>query len=274
MGPDNWSKKPRDHLFNHKLKKCNDFIHLIMDGEQILSLSFGTSPHVQEAACWLNTILSNVCSTFSLSIYLLAILRLNCVPGSMDMQVALWHVDLESLGAHTKEWYIWIDCPQSSGKVERMNRSLKSILTKNFTSTGSILWNFTDHSLPQPCDNLCTPLIHIGDQVLLSPPGQRPSPLSPKWQGPFKKNPCSYSVTQTGPCSLKLQRTPGPTTLSSAPEKDQREKFHLDRSALRTNEDDGSWTTEDCSITLGLHTILDSPSGRSTYLGGHSPLTP
>lgn len=200
--------------------------------------------------------------------------------------------------------------PQSSGKVERTNRSLKTILTKMsqelhldwvrllplallrlralpkkplsvspfelmygrpvltpglfpkppavpdslltplLCHLRSILWSYADCSLPQPCDNPCPSPIHIGDQVLLSPPGQRPTPLSPKWQGPFKvilvtptaaklegfphwvhlshlkpfisppsqKNLSSYTVKQTGPLTLKLQRTSGSPALPPIPE--------------------------------------------------------
>ena len=110
----------------------------------------------------------------------------------------------------------------------------------------SLLWDFTDHSLPQPCANTCPPPVKIGDKVLFSSPGQRPSPHSPKWQGPLRvilltptaaklegiphwihllhlklftsmaqDNP-PYMVTQTGPCSLKFQRTPGSAPLYSS----------------------------------------------------------
>ncbi|KAL6088421.1 hypothetical protein STEG23_022846 [Scotinomys teguina] len=46
------------------------------------------------------------------------------------------------------------------------------------------------------------------------------------------------------------------------------------RDLSRTNKDDSSWITDDCSIILGLHIILDILSGCCTYPGGHSPLTP
>jgi transposase InsO family protein len=49
----------------------------------------------------------------------------------------------------------------------------------------SLLWNFADHHLPRPHSVSCPLPVNIGNQVLLSP-GHRPSPLSPKWQGPFK----------------------------------------------------------------------------------------
>ncbi|XP_049980139.1 protein NYNRIN-like [Alexandromys fortis] len=60
------------------------------------------------------------------------------------------------------------------------------LLTPLLSHLRSLLWDFADHSLPQPCTNACPPPIKIGDEVLLSPPGQRPPPLSPKWQGPFR----------------------------------------------------------------------------------------
>ena len=111
------------------------------------------------------------------------------------------------------------------------------------------LWDFTNYSLPQPCAKSCLQPIKIGDQVLFYPSDQCPSPLSPKWQGPFKvilvtptaaklkglshwthlshlkpftlpaQATHSYTVTQTGPCSLKFQRTPRSATLSPVPKK-------------------------------------------------------
>ncbi|XP_057631307.1 uncharacterized protein LOC130877762 [Chionomys nivalis] len=120
------------------------------------------------------------------------------------------------------------------------------LLTPLLFHLRSLLWDFTDHSLPQPCANACPPPVKIGDKVLFSPPGQRPLPLSPKWQGPLRvilltptaaklegiphwihlshlkpfiptaQNNPPYTVTQTGPCSLKFQRTTGPTPSTPA----------------------------------------------------------
>ena len=60
------------------------------------------------------------------------------------------------------------------------------LLTPLLTHLCSLLWDFTNYSLLQPCVNSCPMLIKIGDHVLFSHPDQCPSPLSPKWQGPFK----------------------------------------------------------------------------------------
>lgn len=93
--------------------------------------------------------------------------------------------------------------------------------------------------------NFCLSLIKTKDQVLLSPPDQCPTHLSPKWHGPCKvilvtptatqikglplcihlshlkpitaplrTHPSSYTATLTGSCSVKFQRTPRSTALS------------------------------------------------------------
>ena len=105
----------------------------------------------------------------------------------------------------------------------------------------SLLWNFADHHLPRPHSVSCPLPVNIGDQVLLSPPGHQPSPLSPKWQGPFKvilitpttakleglshwvhlshlkpfipppkDDSSSYTSTLTGWCPVKLRKTSRP----------------------------------------------------------------
>lgn len=111
-----------------------------------------------------------------------------------------------------------------------------------------LLGNYTDHSLRRPCANPCSFPVNTGDQVLLSPSDQCPLPLSPKWQSlgkvilvtptaaklegllwihlPHPKsftpqpqdNLSSYTVAQTGLCSLEFQRTPKSTALSAVPE--------------------------------------------------------
>jgi hypothetical protein len=124
------------------------------------------------------------------------------------------------------------------------------LLTPLLSQLRSLLWNFADHHLPQPHFVSCPLPVNIGDQVLLSPPGHQPSPLSPKWQGPFKvilitptaaklegfshwvhlshlkpfipppkDDPSSYTLTLTGPCSVKLWETSRPLVLSPIPEK-------------------------------------------------------
>jgi hypothetical protein len=116
-------------------------------------------------------------------------------------------------------------------------------------SSPSLLWNFADHHLPQPHSVSCPLPVNIGDQVLLSPPGHQPSPLSPKWQGPFKvtlviptaaklkglshwvhlshlkpfilppkDDSSSYTLALTGPCSVKIQKTSRPPVLPSISE--------------------------------------------------------
>ena len=123
------------------------------------------------------------------------------------------------------------------------------LLTPLLCYLRSLLWDFADHHLPRPQTVSCPLPVNIGDQVLLSPPDHRPSPLSPKWQGPFKvilvtptaaklegfphwvhlshlkpfipppkDNSSSYTSTLTGPCSIKLRRTSRPSTLSPIPE--------------------------------------------------------
>ena len=72
------------------------------------------------------------------------------------------------------------------------------LLTLLLSHLHSLLWDFTDYTLHQPCANSCPSLIKIGDQVLFSPPDQRPSPLYPKWQGPFK-------VILVTPTAVKLE---------------------------------------------------------------------
>ena len=71
------------------------------------------------------------------------------------------------------------------------------LLTPLLSHLCSLLWDFIDHSLPQPCVNSWPPPIKIGDQVLFSSPDQCSSSLSPKWQGPFKV----ILVTPTVPSS-------------------------------------------------------------------------
>ena len=61
-------------------------------------------------------------------------------------------------------------------------------------SYGTLLTTLT---MRQPCPSP----VNIGDQVLLSPPDQHPSSLSPKWHGPFKV----ILVTPTG---AKLEGLP------------------------------------------------------------------
>jgi hypothetical protein len=58
------------------------------------------------------------------------------------------------------------------------------LLTPLLCHLHSLLWNFADHHLPWPHTVSCLLPVNIGDQVPLSPPDHRPSPLSPKWQGP------------------------------------------------------------------------------------------
>ena len=119
------------------------------------------------------------------------------------------------------------------------------LLTPLLSHLRSLLWNFADHHLPQPHSVSCPLPVNIGDQVLLSPPGHQPSPLSPKWQGPFKvilvtptaakleglshwvhlshlkpfipppkDDSFSYTSTLTGRCPVKLRKTSRPPVLS------------------------------------------------------------
>lgn len=119
------------------------------------------------------------------------------------------------------------------------------LLTPLLSHLRSLLWNFADHHLPRPHSVSCPLPVNIGDQVLLSPPGHQPSPLSPKWQGPFKvilitptaakleglshwihlshlkpfipppkDDSSSYTLTLTGPCCVKLRKTSRPPVLS------------------------------------------------------------
>ena len=75
------------------------------------------------------------------------------------------------------------------------------LLTPLLHHLHSLLWEFADHYLTQPCTIHCTSPINIGHQVLLSPPDQSSSPLSPKWKGPFK-------VIFVTPTAAKLEGLP------------------------------------------------------------------
>lgn len=109
-------------------------------------------------------------------------------------------------------------------------------------------WNFADHHLPRPHTVPCPLPVNIGDQLLLSSPDNRRSPLSPKCQDPFKvilitptaakfeglywvhlshlkpftlppkNDSSSYASTLIGSCSLKLQKTSRPPILSPVSE--------------------------------------------------------
>jgi hypothetical protein len=114
----------------------------------------------------------------------------------------------------------------------------------------ALLWNFADHHLPRLHTASCLLPVSTGDQVLLCPLDHHLTPLSPKWQGPFKvilmtptaakleglshwvhlshlkpfipspqNGSSSYTSPPTGHCSLKLQQTLRPPTLSPIPEK-------------------------------------------------------
>ena len=50
----------------------------------------------------------------------------------------------------------------------------------------SLLWDFPDYSLPQPCTHPCPSPINIGDQVLFSLPTNVPHPFLLNGRAPFK----------------------------------------------------------------------------------------
>ena len=127
--------------------------------------------------------------------------------------------------------YGWLVSPKTSPLPDHL-------LTPLLSHLRSLLWDFTDYSLPQPCANSCPSLIKIGDQIFFSTPDQYSSPLSPKCQGPFKvilvtltaakfeglshwihlshlktytlpaEDTPSYMVTQKGPCSKTSHFSP------------------------------------------------------------------
>jgi hypothetical protein len=123
------------------------------------------------------------------------------------------------------------------------------LLTPLFCHFHFLLWNFDDHHVPGPHAVSCPLPVIIGDQVLLYPPDYQPSPLSPKWQGPFKvifvsptaanleglshwvhlshlkpfipppkDDPSSYISTLTGPYSVKFRKTSRPPIMNPIPE--------------------------------------------------------
>jgi hypothetical protein len=131
------------------------------------------------------------------------------------------------------------------------------LLTPLLCHLCSRLWNFVDQHLPWPHTVSCPLPVNIGDQVLLCPPDYWPSPLSPKWQGPFKvilvpptaaklkglshwvhlshqlshpppkDDPSSYTSTLTGPCSVKFRKALRSPTLSPIPENETPLQFNL-----------------------------------------------